>query len=145
MPPAPVAHAVDANVILRYLLGDDRELTAKAKAIFAAVEAGEVTAECDPVNLAEVVWVLASYYKVGHEQIAASLAPLVKAPGFLVPDKERYLLALELYGQGVARFGDACACAGAMLACEGRLLSFDRKLSRVEGVARAEGVEAGLR
>ena len=39
-----------ANVILRYLLGGDRELTGKAKAIFAALEAGAVTVECDPVN-----------------------------------------------------------------------------------------------
>jgi predicted nucleic acid-binding protein len=143
MPAAPVVHAVDANVILRHLLGDEPKLSSKAHAIFAALETGDVVLECDPVNLAEVVWVLASHYQVGRQQIAESLSPLVKAPGFRVPNKERYLLALELYGQGVLRFGDACACARALEACDGRLLSFDRKLSRVEGVTRREGVAEG--
>ena len=37
-------------------------------------------------------------------------------------------------------FGDACACAAAIEDCQGRLLSFDRKLTGVAGVARAEEV-----
>ena len=142
MPREPVVHAVDANVILRHVLGDDRELSAKAGAVFAAMEAGEVVLECDPVNLAEAVWVLASHYKAERRDIAEALSPLLKAANFRMPDKERYMLALDLYGQGLARFGDACACATALAACEGRLVSFDRKLSRLPGIRRTEKLGA---
>jgi predicted nucleic acid-binding protein len=134
----PVEYAVDANVIVRFVLGDDARLSAKAQAAFAATESGAVTLACDPVNLAEAVWVLASHYKTPPEDIAGALLPLVKMSGFRLPDKERYVRALELYGRGLLRFGDACACATAEVASHGRLLSFDRALSRVPGIERVE-------
>lgn len=136
----PVECAVDANVILRFVLGDNPRLSAKARAVFGAMEAGEVVLECDPVNLAEAVWVLASHYKATCGDIAEALLPLLKADGFRMSDKARYVRALELYGEGALRFGDACACATAETDCEGRLISFDRTLSRVAGIERAEAV-----
>ena len=139
----PVEYAIDANVILRFVLADHPGLFAKAQAIFAAAEAGEVTLHCDPVNLGEVVWVLSSHYKIPCADIADFLSPLLSAVGFMVPDKQRYLRALALYGEGTLRFGDACACAGAKQCCEGRLVSFDRALSKAEGIERVEAVDPG--
>jgi predicted nucleic acid-binding protein len=140
--PTPVVYAVDANVILRFVLGDHPELSRKARAVFGAMQAAEVVLACDPVNLAEVVWVLSSHYKASPGRIVDALLPLVKAAGFDLPDKERYLRALALYGQGKLRYADACVCATAEMACGGRLVSFDRALSRVAGVGRVEGVGA---
>ena len=138
--PAAIEYAVDANVILRFVLGDDPGLSAKARTVFKAMEDGEVLLSCDPVNLAEAVWVLSSYYKASCADIADALLPLVKAAGFQVPDKDRYVRALELFGQGALRFGDACACATAAVAGGGRLISFDRRLSSVPGIRRIETV-----
>jgi len=138
--PAAIECVVDANVILRFVLGDDPELSAKARTVFEAMERGEVVLACDPVNLAEAVWVLASYYKASGADIADALLPLVKAAGFHVPEKDRYVQALELFGQGVLRFGDACACATAIAAGSGRLISFDRRLSSVHGIRRIKTV-----
>lgn len=135
--PAPVI-AVDANVIVRYLMDDHPELSQKATDILQAAEAGKLAVWCDPVNLAEVIWVLRSVYSLEREEISSGLSPLVKAEGFLVPDKERYVLALALFGGPVRDFGDACACAAATLECGGKLFSFDRKLSSLEGVERLE-------
>ncbi len=137
---APIEYTVDANVILRFVLGDDPQLSAKAGEVFRAMEAGEVTLACDPVNLAEAVWVLSSHYKASCEDIAESLLPLAKTSGFKLPERDRYVRAFELYGQGLLRFGDACACATAESASQGRLVSFDRKLSRVPGIQRTETV-----
>ncbi|NPV48456.1 MAG: hypothetical protein HPY69_16070 [Armatimonadetes bacterium] len=131
-------YAVDANVILRYVLDDDPKLAPRARRIMAVVEAGQVRVQCDPVNLAEVVWVLSSYYGLAPADIAAGLLPLVQAEGFVVPDKPRYLRALALYGSGVHHFGDACAWAAAEADCEGRLFSFDRALARRSGLAVAD-------
>ena len=60
--------------------------------------------------------------------------------GFVIPDKERYVRALGLFASRVPHFRDACACAAALEECKGRLLSFDRELSRVDGVQRTEEV-----
>ena len=130
--------AIDANVILRYVLGDDEKLSARAATILQGVDSGETAISCDPVTLAEVVWVLSSYYGLPNHEISEGLAPLVKAEGFLIPSKDRYVRALDLFAGSVKHFGDACACATALEDCEGRLYSFDRKLSSVDGVRRAE-------
>ena len=133
--------SIDANVILRYLTQDDEGLSAKAAAIMEGVEDGLISVSCDPVTLAEVVWVLASYYKLPGEAISEGLAPILKADGFAMPNKARYIRALELYSSSVSHFGDACACAAALEECDGRLLSFDREPSGVKGIRRAESLE----
>jgi len=134
------AAAIDANVILRFLSRDQEELFAKSQAILEAVEGGRAQVECDPVTLAEVVWVLGSFYRLPRQEVAAVLQPLLSLPGFLMPHKDGYLHALRLFGDTVSHFGDACACACALDGCEGRLYSFDRQLSAVEGVDRRETV-----
>ena len=136
----PLPCAIDANVILRYLLGDDRELAAKSAGILQAVERREIAVVCDPVTLAEVVWVLSSYYKLPNPEISEGLGPLLRADGFTVACKDRYIRALQLLAGNVKHFGDACACAAAFEECEGRLYSFDQKLSSVPGIHRTEEI-----
>lgn len=132
--------AIDANVIIRFLLRDHAELSPKAKAIIDAVQAKRLRVLCDPVTLAEVAWVLKSFYKLTPEQIVKELRPLVEAECFRVPNKGLYLRALDLFSSTVPHFGDACACAAALEECEGKLLSFDKKLSRADGIERLENL-----
>lgn len=139
MRPRTEIHSIDANIILRYLVRDNPEFFRKACDILQGVEHGRLTVICDPVNLAEVVWVLGSFYKLSNKQIFKGLQPILNHDNFLLPDKERYILALDLYADGMKRFGDACACAAALLECDGRLYSFDEKLSKVPGIVRSEG------
>lgn len=131
-------YSMDANVLIRYFTGDNELLSPKALRIVRAIHNGELAAYCDPVILAEVVWVLRKHYELNPEQVAAALLPFVKSNGVFMSDKRRYIRALELYGNSSAHFGDACACAAALEDCDGRLLSFDRKLSQIEGIERIE-------
>jgi predicted nucleic acid-binding protein len=134
----PSGWAIDANVILRYLLRDDEELAGKAREIWQAVEEGRITAVCDPVTLAEVVFVMSSVYTLPNSNISEALISLLQSDHVMIPAKERYLHALRLFAGSAKHFGDACACAAALEDCEGRLYSFDRKLSSVAGISRAE-------
>jgi predicted nucleic acid-binding protein len=135
--------AIDANVILRYLVGDGGRLADKAAGILEAVADGHAAVCCDPVTLAETVWVLRSYYELPNRAIESSLIPLVECPGFHVPNKSRYLTALKLLAEEDASFGDACVCALALQECEGRLYSFARKLSAIDDIDRAEALRKG--
>ena len=135
--PAPLC-TIDSNVILRYIARDDPQLLKAARAILWPLDTGEGRVLCDPVILSEVVFVLKSIYGFSPAEISAGLLRLVRLPGFVMPDKRRYVHALELYASEVPHFGDACACAAALEQTEGRLYSFDRKLPRVEGVTRLE-------
>lgn len=134
------AYAIDANVIVRYVVGDGEALFAKATAIIEGVEDGKQRVLCDPVTLAEVVFVLQRMYKLDRGDISSALDPILKMDGFWIENKSRYLKALDLFATDVPHFGDACACAAALDACEGRLVSFDKGLSRMEGIQRTEEV-----
>jgi predicted nucleic-acid-binding protein len=83
---------------------------------------------------------LLSVYKVSRERIAQDLESLLAADGLVMQDKARYAQALRLFAGPIPHFGDACACAAALEDCDGNLLSFDRKLSRIDGVTRLESV-----
>jgi predicted nucleic-acid-binding protein len=133
-------YALDANIILRYLMQDDVDLYASAQRIFEAIDVGEIIALLDPVNLAEVVWVMQSFYQLSPADIGPVLETLLNSPFIDIAYKEQYLTALRLYAGGLHHFGDACACAAAMDRCDGRMLSFDRKLSRVSGIRRYEQI-----
>lgn len=133
-------YSLDTNVIVRFLTRDNDILHPKAEAIMQAVTEGQLTVVCDPVILAEVVWVLNSFYKLSRPDIRELLLPIVESNNVLIPDKSRYVLALAIFGEGKAHYADACACAAAIEDCKGRLLSFDRELSKVEGITRRETV-----
>lgn len=133
-------YTIDANIILRYLTHDQEDHFAKAAAILEAVQDDKVEVYCEPVTLAEVVWVLAKVYGLSPQQITTGLSPIVASRSFKMPDKPRYLRALELYASDLPHFGDACACAAALDVSDGKLLSFDKDLSSVQGISRLETV-----
>ena len=134
-------YAIGADIILRYIKQEGGDLQQKAERILDAVADGRLTVSCDPVTLPEVVWVLESVYEFTPSEIAVALEPFLQCDSFVVPQKQRYQEALHLYATTVPDYGDACACAAAVEGCGGRLISFDRKLSRAEGIQRLESVE----
>ncbi len=134
----PVPWTLDANIILRYVLDDNEELTAKAERIWQAIEDGAVTAVLEPVTLAEVVFVLASVYRLPNATISEAVLPLLQVEGVRMHNRERYLHALRLFGTTVKHFGDACACATALDETGGLLYSFDRGMPEIAGLRRAE-------
>ena len=138
MPENARPYALDANVILRFILRDHEELSTKAQEIMQAASDGQIVVHCDPVIIAEVVYVLSSRYGAPRERIVESLASVLKPESTVMPNKQRYLRALRIFAETNAHFGDACACAAALEDCEGRLFSFDRELSEVEGIGRSE-------
>jgi predicted nucleic-acid-binding protein len=135
-------YAIDANVILRYLTRDVEEQYQKAACIMEAVQDDMIQVFCEPVTLAEVVWVLGRLYGLSRQQIYEGLAPVIATRAFQMPNKARYIRALELHSTTIPHFGDACACAAALETCEGRLFSFDKALSGIDGIERLEAAPA---
>lgn len=131
-------HCLDTNVIIRFLTKDDAILHPRAEEIMQAVAEGRLTVVCDPVILAEVVYVLISFYKLPRPEILKLLLPIVESNSVRIPNKSRYASALKMYAEGKAHYADSCACAAALEDCEGRLLSFDRELSKIKGIDRKE-------
>lgn len=111
--------AVDTNVVVRYLAGDDPDQAARARAV---IDAGDVL--LSTTVLLETEWVLRSVYGLDRVQAAAALAAFVGLPGVSVEDPARLAEALSHAKAGMD-FADALHLAAAER-CEA-LVTFDRR------------------
>lgn len=119
--------AVDTNVVVRLLVPDDPDQSARARDLFAA----EQVFIPDTVVL-ETAWVLAYSYELDKDAIAAGLRRLFGLPNVQLRDAAEMGLALEWYGRGLD-FADALHLVQSAHCA--RLLTFDRRF-----VARGAGV-----
>jgi predicted nucleic-acid-binding protein len=62
----------------------------------AKAERGEVSLYISPLVLAEVIWVLKSFYRYSMTAIAHVIISLVSAPGIEVDNRELIIRAVEL-------------------------------------------------
>ena len=132
-------YAIDANVILRYVLGKKQPFYQQAEEIFQAIKHGQIDVYLDPVVLGEVVWVLTSFYERSPESIAEGLLPIIGLDHLHLAGKDRYISSLMHYAD-IRHFGDTCLCELALEECEGRVLSFDRKIDKVPDIQRYESL-----
>ncbi len=115
---------VDANIILRYLLDDHQDLSAKAAEIIEEREAAmpmEVTCE--------VVYVLEKVYKLDRRQIQCHLSELVRSHLLAVDKADVLLNALECYATTSFDFVDTLLWAYHVVEQQ-EVLTFDAKLRR---------------
>lgn len=129
---------VDTNILIRVLIGDAPLQADAARHLLAAAERGDVRLILTPVTLAEVVWVLSSFYRVSRAQIAASLGALIGAEGLEVDNPDIALASLMLYLEGQLDFVDAYLAAQAVYRGPPFVYSFDRDLDQVSGLRRLE-------
>lgn len=98
---------VDANVILRFITGDPEALAERARRLMGRVEQGQVVLQLSLLALAEVIWVLKSFYRYPMAEIAPVVISLVSAPGIEVKDEELIIRAVELARDRNVSFADA--------------------------------------
>jgi predicted nucleic-acid-binding protein len=113
---------VDANVVLRYLLDDHTELSAKAAEI---LEKHSVTL---PVEVGcEVVYVLQKVYGVGRKEIQQQLGELLDEGLVTMENPAVFLKALECYGDSTLDFVDTLLWAYQILERQ-EIFTFDNRL-----------------
>jgi predicted nucleic acid-binding protein len=132
---------VDSNVILRFLIGDPPEMAEESARLFRAVEDRTVTLIVDDVVVAEVVWVLSSYYRHTPRDIAAVLRGFLLQDGIEVQERDTLLLALTLYETKNVDFADALLAARMQERGIRAVFSFDRHFDRLAGVRRIPPAE----
>jgi predicted nucleic acid-binding protein len=78
--------AIDANVIVRYLTGDDPVQSPAATELFRAASAGRVSLIIPTPILQETVYVLETYYAGTPETIGPKLMSRLSLTGVACPD-----------------------------------------------------------
>lgn len=111
--------AIDTNVVIRYLTGDDPDQAARARAVVDT----EHVFVCTTVLL-EAAWVLRSVYGLAGEEVAAALRAFSGLPSVAVEDPALLAVALDRAEMGMD-FADALHL-GAAAHCE-TMFTFDRR------------------
>ncbi|HYO12175.1 MAG TPA: PIN domain-containing protein [Thermoanaerobaculia bacterium] len=98
---------VDANVLLRFLTGEPEGLAERSARLMRRAESGEVRLVLSPLVVAEIVWVLKSFYGPSYADIARVVVPLLSADGIEIDQREIMIQAIELARDKNVDFLDA--------------------------------------
>jgi predicted nucleic acid-binding protein len=125
---------VDTNVLIRHLTGDPPEMASRATRYLAAAD----DLLLPDLILAEVAYVLESFYETPRAQVATTLRAVLAFSAIRVLDADLLQRAVEVYEVHRLDFADAYLVASAERTGVGVIASFDRGIDRVTTVRREE-------
>jgi predicted nucleic acid-binding protein len=125
---------LDTNALIRHLTG---EPPAQARRATTFLERAQELLLPDLI-VAEVVYVLESFYEVERARVAELVRAIIGYPAILVVDEPLLLRALEVYELDRLDFADAYLVASAEASGVGAIASFNRAIDRVATVGRVE-------
>jgi predicted nucleic acid-binding protein len=129
---------VDANVILRFITKDPPDMADAARNLFQRAESGEIDLIILTITVAEVVWVLESFYNYPKIQVAETFGAFLRCDGLRVEQANLIQEALSLYHGSNLDFADALLASTALGKGPLSIFSFDRHFDRVAGIERLE-------
>jgi uncharacterized protein len=129
---------LDTNIFIRFLTDDAPEKADACEEIFKkAVEKQETLFTTDLV-IAEIVWVLESFYELPKDEIQDKVEKILNTPNLICPYKDLILGALILYSEKNIDYIDAY---NALILKEHgieELYSYDKHYDRIEWLTRLE-------
>jgi predicted nucleic-acid-binding protein len=120
--------ALDTNVLVRFLVEDDKQQSARAARVVQKASEGDESLFVSDIVLCELVWVLSASYRVPRGEIAATLERLVQAKQLAFADAERVRRATDAYATGGGDFADYLIREHARDAGCSAVVTFDRAL-----------------
>ena len=129
---------IDANVIIRYLVGDGGDHAPRARSLFQKAADGQVVLIIPEIVFIETVHVLRSYYKISRNNITQALRGLIRLPGVETVTPISVLTQALDYFETVENvpWPDAFIAAHALAADMPEVYSFDGHFDKFEGISK---------
>ncbi|MDA8099286.1 MAG: type II toxin-antitoxin system VapC family toxin [Nitrospiraceae bacterium] len=127
---------VDTNVFLRFFVNDVAAQYEKARALFEAAETGKIKLETSELVIAEIVWVLESFYGFSRKEVTEVLSTLLSSRNLKIASHARITEAVRLYAAGNMDFIDAYNIAYVRSKEYSKVATFDSKhFKKVDGIS----------
>lgn len=118
---------IDTNLLVRYLTEDEPSKANDVKRLLLKASQGEIRLLIPSVVIAELVWVLQSFFKLERTEIATLLNAILYTRGVEVSDESIVSEAIVLYRDGNIDFIDAWVVAFAKASGVQAIFTFDRR------------------
>ena len=129
---------VDTNIFLRFLVNDIPQQADACEAIFRRAVAGEEALYTTDMVIAEIVWVLESYYDLSRSEVRTKVEKILNTQNLTCDSKETIICALVLYDEKRIDYIDAYnACIIKMKGID-EIYSYDKHYDRLSWLKRIE-------
>ena len=129
---------LDTNIFIRFLTDDVPEKADACEDIFKKAVAKQETLFTTDLVIAEIVWVLESFYELPKNEVQDKVEKILNTPNLTCPHKDLILSALILYGEENIDYIDAYNAL--ILKEKGieELYSYDKHYNRISWLTRLE-------
>jgi predicted nucleic-acid-binding protein len=124
---------LDANVLVRFITGDDPAQSHRATQLIEQELTAEAPGYVNLLVLAETAWALRSSYGYSRDEVADEIRRLLEMDCLLVSDRADVFAAVSLVEDGYGEFPDALISQLNKTAGCARTVSFDRRARRLPG------------
>jgi len=115
------------NLLVRYLTEDDPQKAKAVDTLLNSAAKGELKILIPSIVIAELVWVLESFYKMTVDDITGLVEAILNTPGVDTQDKSVIKAALKLYRSKRIDLIDAWIIEFARAKGAKRIYTFDKK------------------
>lgn len=123
---------VDSNIFLRTIVKEDEAIFEDCRLFLQSIKDNKIKAVTCGLVLAEVLWVLSSYYHVKNPGLVEALNSILNLRGLKIIDKIDFLTAEKIYKKYNVKFIDAVIASLNL-----KVVSYDKDFDKI-GVIRKE-------
>ena len=133
------SYFIDTNIFIRYFTNDDPVKADRVEKLLSEAAAGKIRLVTAEMVLAEVVWVLESFYGLKNIEVGSMVKAILATPGLEVLNSALVEKALEYYLAHNIDFVDGYIAAVMDKHKISDIYSYDKKhLSRIKSIKRKQ-------
>ncbi len=129
---------IDTNIFIRFLTNDIPEKADACEQLFREAVANNETFFTTEMVIAEIIWVLESYYERPRKEVREMVEKILITPFLFCPQKDLILNALNLYDDKNIDYIDAYNASILREQKIKEVYSYDRHYDKIEWVSRIE-------
>jgi predicted nucleic-acid-binding protein len=129
---------VDTNIFLRFLINDVPHQADACEALFRRAVAGEESLITSDMVIAEIVWVLESYYGLSRTDIRQKVEKILNTRNLDCAGREIIIHALAFYDENNVDYLDAYNACQLKTTAISEVYSYDRHFDRLNWIERLE-------
>ncbi len=123
---------IDTNIVLRYLVQDNQNMSAACMSLFEKIEQGTVLPYISTIVLLEVYWVLTSHYQVSKKKAQFYIDMILHMRGLVIVEKTNFRRAFALHKKTGVKLAD-CLIA-TQIGAGTVLCTYDAEVKKLPGL-----------